>query len=313
MRRPVFLSTLLMFVLALAACGGGDARESAAAPAAQASGAATLNEDYDNALPVASQLILGSLRLEDGDQTINAEEAGKLLPLWQAYQSLSNSDTAAQAELDALVRQITGAMRAEQVAAIAAMQLTGDDIGQALQDLGSGAGARGGFPAAEPGGGGGFAPPDGGFLGPGGGAGGPGGFGQANPEERATAIAERMAQNGGQAASFMTRGLVNQLITTLQLKTGELTEADLQAQQAQRAVFRWLPLVAETTGISIDVLREAVDGGKTVAEAVQANGGDMAAVEAALREALQANPDLDEQAIAEQIAAVLNGKAAPGE
>lgn len=327
MRKLFAAIAILLTIIMLAGCGGDDAADSGqaagseSAAVAQASGAATLNEDYENALPVAAQLIAGSLKLEDTDLAIDVEEAGKLLPLWQAYQSLSNSDTAAQAEIDALVRQIDSTMTPEQLAAIAAMQLTGDSIPEILQSLGgggffgpqggaSGGGAGGdftppqGFPGGEPGG---F--PEGG---PGGFPGGPGGgFGEASPE-RATAIAERMAQNGG-AAGFMTRGLVNQLITTLQLKTGDLTQEDLDAQQARRAILRWLPLVAETTGISADTLQEALNGGQTLAEAIQANGGDLAATETALREALQANPGLDEQAIAEQLAAVLNGKAPAAE
>jgi hypothetical protein len=261
---------------------------------------------------VTAQLILGSLELEEADMAIDAAEAAQLLPLWQAYQSLSSSDTTATAELDALVSQIQSTMQPGQVAAIAAMQLTADSVPEILEAQGGGqfrgnGTGNGAFPA----------PPEGGFPGggpggiPGGGPGGiPGlGPGEASPEARATAIAQRMAQGGDQGATFLTRGMLNQLIISLQLKTGELTEADLAAQQAQRAAMRWLPLVAETTGISLDTLQEAIDGGQALGEAITAGGGDLAAVEAALRDALKTNPGLDDQAIADQIDAVLSARA----
>ena len=138
-----------------------------------------------------------------------------------------------------------------------------------------------------------------------------GGFAAASPEQRATAIAERMAQDGGQAATFMTRGLLNQLITSLRIKTGDLTEAEIQTQQQPRAVMRWLPVVSETTGIAVEDLNTAITGGASLAEAIKDKGGDVVAVETALREALKSNPNLDQEAIEDQISSVLNTKATP--
>ncbi len=140
------------------------------------------------------------------------------------------------------------------------------------------------------------------------GRGGFGGGGQLDPAAQATAIAERMAQNGDQVSTFMTRGLLNQFITTLQLKTGDVTEADLQAEQAQRNVFRWLAVAAETTGIPLETLQEALTGGASLAEAIEAQGGDVTAVETAIRDALKNNPNLDAQAIEDQITAALSTK-----
>lgn len=347
--RNLLIVTIASFsLLALVACGSPTAQNSnspdsaeagavqpaSSTAASQLAGSATLGEDYKDALPVVAQLTLGSLKLNTGDSStgsgqdlsIDADEAGKLLPLWQAYQSLSNSDNTAEAELDALVSQIQDTMQPEQVQAIAAMQLTADDIGEVLQAQGPGAfgGGFGGRDNAATGGGnareGGFAgPPPAGF--PGGGPGGfpgggpdgvpGGGFANASPEQRATAIAERMAQDGGQAATFMTRGLLNQLITSLRIKTGDLTEAEVLAQQQQRAITRWLPVVSETTGIAVEDLNTAITGGASLAEAIKAKGGDVTAVETALRQALKNNPNLDEQAIKDQISSVLNTKVTP--
>lgn len=327
MKNLLITIVVLVASLTLAACGDGAAQENKPAEsttvnAATPNDAATpiLNEGYKDALPAAAQLILGSLKLEQEKQAIDASEAAKLLPLWRAYQSLSQKDTTAPTELKALVEQIQNTMSPEQVQAIAAMQLTSSNIGEILQTGGPGlfggsenrdrsgsTNARGeGFAGPPPG-----AFPDGG---PGGGPGGPGGgfFGGgqgASPEARATAIAQRLAQGGDQAASFITRGMLNQLITSLRLKTGELTQADLQAQQAQRVVLRWLPQVAQTTGISADVLQKAVSAGATLAEAIKAQGGDVAAVESALREALKQDGRLDDQAITKEMTTILNTKA----
>lgn len=327
MKNVLIVLLVSISVLALAACGASTAQTgSAQAGAAQAASTSTqqnvaaLNEDYTDALPVVSQLMLGSLKLDSSGSgqalAIDAADASALLPLWQAYQSLSTSDTTAPAELEALVSQIEDTMRPEQVQAIAAMELTADDAGELMQALGPGS-FGGGFEGrrGDTAGGsvaGGFAgSPPGDFGGPppGGGPGGmPGGLADASPEAQATAIAERMAQDGGQAATFMTRGLLNQLITSLRIKTGDLTEAELQAQQQQRAIMRWLPLVGETTGIAVEDLNTALAGGKSLAEAIAARGGDVTTVETTLRDALKNNPNLDEQAIEDQVSSILDAK-----
>lgn len=343
MKKLVIGLMTLASVVMLAACGG-TAAQTAGQPAvaagsavasstgATATGSAALDESYKDALPAVSQLVLGSLKLDAASEgsaqslAIDKDEAGQLLPLWQAYQSLSASDNTAQAELDALVSQIQDTMRPEQVQAIAAMQLTANSIGEVLQAqgpglFGGGFGDRGANGGNTAGGnnarGGGFdGPPPGGFAGgpPGGPGsipgGGPGGFANASPEQRATAIAERMAQGGGQAGSFMTRGLVNALITSLRLKTGDLTQEQLQAEQQQRAALRWLPVISEATGISVEDLRAALTGDTTLADAIKAKGGDLAKVQAAMQAALKNDPNLDDKAIQAQIDAALNAKVA---
>ena len=321
MRKTIRVIVGLLSILVLAACGG-TAAPNSDQPATSAAAAGQLNTGYTNALPVVSQLILGSLKLDEGGQAISIEQAGKLLPLWQAYQSLSNSDITAQAELDGLLTQIQQTMTPEQIEAIRTLQLTADDVGELIQALGPGA-FRGGGDANNaagttgrgsefPGAGGGFAGggPGGGALpldGPPGGFAGGGAAGEVNPEARATAMAERLAQGGDQATSFVTRGILNQLITALQLKTGEVTEEQLQAEQAQRTALRWTGVISDTIGIPAETLRQAVTEGSTLAEAIQAQGGDIEKVKTALREAFKNDPALDDAAIEAQIDAVLNG------
>ena len=105
-------------VLSLAACGGQDAEPDAAA------GSAVLTDSYDDALTIKNQLLLGTLRLEDTDQSITSEQAKALLPLWQGYAALTASGTAATEEIESVQNQIVEAMTGEQVAAIVDMRLT---------------------------------------------------------------------------------------------------------------------------------------------------------------------------------------------
>ena len=188
---------LLLVVGALAACGGGAAPAADEAPANDVSsaeetssaeaqeGLAQALEDeaasgsytsevlvvsYDEALPASSQLALGIFRLEGTENAVTAEQARALLPLWQAIQSGSlQSDT----ETNAVLKQIEGAMTAEQLAAIAAMQLTLQDMGAWMQEQGVG---FGGQPGA---------------------GGGPGAFGNLTEEERASMRATRQAGGEG--------------------------------------------------------------------------------------------------------------------
>jgi hypothetical protein len=175
------------------------------------------------------QVAIGTLRLDETENAITAEQAQELLPFWQTMQVLSESDTAAQQEIDALAEQIQETMTAEQRQAITDMNLTREDMMSVLQEQGL---AMGGVPAGgqnnnAPGGnqngGGGFgpgefpggAPPQGGF--PGGGPGGGGGQGSGlTPDQIATAQASRQQTEG----SFVPPMLINALVQYLQEKAG---------------------------------------------------------------------------------------------
>ena len=63
--------------------------------------------------------------------------------LWQAYRSLSSSQTAAEAEVDALLKQIQSAMTTEQVTAIQDMNLTSTEMMTLMQSMGGGMGPQG--------------------------------------------------------------------------------------------------------------------------------------------------------------------------
>jgi hypothetical protein len=207
--KKLTVVTLTILTLILTACSA-SSNTPQAGPANQ-----------DRTLPVATQLIIGTFKLDDTAQAVTAEQAGELLPLWQVYQDLSTSDTAAQEEIDALVEQIQETMTAEQTQAITDMNLTQQDVMTVMQDQGmavsqrSNMGNGDGTTSSQGGGFGGppdgFVPPDGG--GPGGGFGGEG-FQQRDTTQSGTDTTTRPAQMN--PASL----LLDPLIKFLEQKAG---------------------------------------------------------------------------------------------
>lgn len=124
--------SIMITIFLLAACSGGT---EATVPA-------------DSGLSAATRLAVGTLKLEDTSNAVTASEAVELLTLWEAYQSLSNSDTTSQVELDALVKQIEGTMTSEQVKSIDDMGLTEQSVSDVVQSMGSSIGVS--APASTP-------------------------------------------------------------------------------------------------------------------------------------------------------------------
>ncbi|MFZ5879304.1 MAG: hypothetical protein ACOY0R_08030 [Chloroflexota bacterium] len=169
--KKITLISLTLLALILTACG------------AQATQAAPTQSELDT----ESKLILGTLKLDGTEQAVTAEQARELVIYWQVYQEISQSDTAAQEEVDGLLKQIEGAMSAEQMQAIEALGLTQRDVMTVMQEKSLMANmpvrsTTTDSTSTNTTTGGGFAPPDGG--GPMMGAGGPpdmgGGFGGGN-------------------------------------------------------------------------------------------------------------------------------------
>jgi uncharacterized membrane protein YgcG len=230
MRKNILLIIILALAAVLSACS---AAASAGGAAQTSSG--PLNTDYDNALPVESQLLFGTMLLDGTQNEVDAQTASELIPLWQAVGSLSGSDSASPEEIQALFDQIQETMGPERIQAIADMQITRQNMGQKLQELGldvfPGRGQSGDLPpevqataqaareSGQPNGGGeGFpgGPPDGGGFGPGGGT--FGGGENLNPEQLATMQAQRGSQAGtgfGVSTTF-----VDAVVQYLQEKAG---------------------------------------------------------------------------------------------
>ncbi len=208
MKEKIGLLLAIMLIFSMAACSGSDSETSQG-------DTSTISEAEATELSLQTKLILGTFKLEETDLAVAAEQASSLLPLWKAVRSLSQSDTAAEAELTALVSQIQETMTPEQIEAIDVLELKPQDMFTIIQDLG----LRPGFAqgSTEPGGNSGdmpfiqefrddFRPGEGQGGGPGGGAPGgsieirpgegmsgggvivgPGGFGQElDPEQMAT-------------------------------------------------------------------------------------------------------------------------------
>jgi hypothetical protein len=116
-------------------------------------GLVELNADYENAVSVAMQLLLGTIKLEGTELAVTTEQAAALTPLWTNFKSLSESmrpsqggpgqgqpntttqpvDSGLQTQLDEIIKQIQSTMTADQIKAIAAMQIT-QEISQTIME-----------------------------------------------------------------------------------------------------------------------------------------------------------------------------------
>ena len=113
------------------------------------SGAIAATASSNSGLSTATQLAVGTLKLEGTTQAVSSAQAAQLLTLWEGYESLSMSDTSSQVELEALVKQIQGIMTADQLQAIETMNLTDQSVSELMQSMGGSANAS--TPASTPG------------------------------------------------------------------------------------------------------------------------------------------------------------------
>jgi hypothetical protein len=221
---PLSITTLVL-AMVLVACG---AKVSAATTTNSSSNPAPNGtpggRNLTQPLPLAEQLVVGSFKLQGTSNAITPTQATALIPLWQAYAQLTTSNTAAQAEIDAVVSQVQSTMTPQQVQAITSMKLTRQDLFTTMSNLGltNGFGGNGTpNPDRTPGagGGGGFFPGGGGGGFPGGGGGGfpggGGGTGGTRPTPNATQQALR-----AQFANRIPTSLMNALVSYLQKTAG---------------------------------------------------------------------------------------------
>jgi hypothetical protein len=125
----------------------------AGATATEVSNVINLDTSYDNAVPVAVQLLVGTLNLTETEQAITKEQAASLLPLWNEFKTFSQSMAPAQtqgnstpqtqtnssdvqAQIDTLVKQIQAAMTPAQIKAITAMKISRENMQSILQAQG---------------------------------------------------------------------------------------------------------------------------------------------------------------------------------
>ncbi|MCA9933298.1 MAG: hypothetical protein H6662_07670 [Ardenticatenaceae bacterium] len=145
MKKTTLLLLSLLLILVLAACGTAeetstdvvDTAADTAVTTTNTDTAVSLTEDYaEDALPIRNQLLVGTMKLEGTDLAVTPEQASELLVLWQASIALSRSGTGATEEVTAVLNQIEATMTPEQIAAIADMQLTREDIQAISQEMG---------------------------------------------------------------------------------------------------------------------------------------------------------------------------------
>jgi len=146
--------------------------------ACTASATGTPMSSTSSELPIETQLAVGTLKLTGTDQDITADQAKELVVYWEVYKDLSQSETAAQAEMDGLTAQIQETMTADQMQAITDMNITQQDVFTSVQGVSvasnnssdstvsvpSGSTSGGGMPAGGPPADIGGAPPDGGGI-----------------------------------------------------------------------------------------------------------------------------------------------------
>jgi hypothetical protein len=220
MKKITFTLSAILFLI-LTACGG--------ASTASQTDSSKLNDSYENALPVPTQLLIGTFNLEGTEFAVTSAQAKELIPLWQVLQSMNDSGSAAQEEIDALLEQMQQTMTPQQIQAIRDMKLTRQDMFAALQKYGNADNNGQAFdPNAEDSGDGGQHPGGGDsggapFAGPadgGGHEGGPGG-GQGvglSPDQIATAQASDQQER--RPNNTIPSVLVSALIEVLQKKAG---------------------------------------------------------------------------------------------
>lgn len=144
MRFQTVLISILVLVLPmalLAACASSDPTQVVEEAVSSSYTSEILDTSYTGALSAANQLMLGTLLLEETEHAVTPEQATVLLPLWQALQG---GGVTIQTEINAVLKQIEGEMAQEQLEAIAAMQLTQEDLRAWMEEQGMGFPGAGG-------------------------------------------------------------------------------------------------------------------------------------------------------------------------
>jgi hypothetical protein len=124
MKKSLFALTILAILSVLVACNQATAQ--------------TQSGTGGNTAPLstATQLLVGTFKLEGTDLAVSADQAKQLLPLWQTLQALSTSNTAATEEINAVVDQIKSTMTTQQTTSITAMKLTQPDVMSLMSQAG---------------------------------------------------------------------------------------------------------------------------------------------------------------------------------
>ncbi len=113
-KKNSLTALVLLFTLIMTACASSKSSTSASEVAGK--------------LPAQTQLILGTINLEETDYSVTTEQATALLPMFYVLKDLNDSGSAAQEEIDGLVNQIQQTLSDAQIQAI-------DDMSLSMQDM----------------------------------------------------------------------------------------------------------------------------------------------------------------------------------
>jgi len=188
-----------------------------------------LDTSYPGALNAASQLMLGTLRLEGAENAVTPEQAKTLLLLWQA---LSGRALQSDAERNAVLAYIETQMTPAQLKAIAAMRLTQDDLLAQTRDD-----AQGRVGGGQPGGAGAPSAPGGGAIPPAMGTR-QAQFGRATPPAGSAA---RRTNGGASTGSGQDAVLLNSLIRLLTQRAEGAAPSQTTRTPARTPAPRSLP------------------------------------------------------------------------
>lgn len=214
MKYKLFWILLLLTIL-ISACNGSDGNENLTNEvnssndntAVQTSGNIEReNINLEGNQFAINQLLYGTVFLEDSDIRITNEQARNLLPLWQLLDSMAASNTSAEEEIGAVIKQINANMTIEQLSFIDEQEFDRTMLLEVANSMGIKlaipdnplGGERGGFPGGGGGSGGGN--PGGDVVG-----------GTPSPEQQATLEAFR-AERGGGSTNTLFYELVIQLL-----------------------------------------------------------------------------------------------------
>jgi PBP1b-binding outer membrane lipoprotein LpoB len=142
-KLPLYLYFLIA-ILAFFATGCANKTAAGTSSATDSGSASTqvgsINSSSTNSQEISTdtmfQLAMGTMLLEGSEMAIQPEQAAKLLPLWQVYQNLIDSETAAQVEIDAIEKQIEVSMLPEQIEAINGMEINEESLNELFENLG---------------------------------------------------------------------------------------------------------------------------------------------------------------------------------
>jgi hypothetical protein len=126
MKKIIFALTTLAMLSVLVAC----ARTTTATQTQNSPGGSSAP------LSTATQLLVGTFKLEGTDLAISSAQAGQMLPLWQTLKELSSSNTAATEEINAVVDQIKSTMTTQQMDKITSLKLTQKDVMSLMSQAG---------------------------------------------------------------------------------------------------------------------------------------------------------------------------------